>query len=409
VVDSAGLKIEGDNKTEPPKPTSKALGYIVATIITLPLMLVLTIATGRRTGQMPLWPQFICFVVFFGIANAINRGRKYQAGHGQQADILIQRDEHAPSLSQSGHLSMFGRVGRLVDGKLVITESEMQAIQTNPDAFDNVLTLVTTEGDGGMKTRHIWHLVLQQNKGITFCTSLNQAWRFTSDNVTISEKEVSIQLDDGLRESFPFDTHNSDNAVCLRAWRSKSFQEYKNGDSLGGWGLFAWILVTKKDPGAWLPWELPYQKVADGVATLLADKVNCPTFIRTLVYHLDEERVWKVVENLQAMPADGSRQLLRQLLDSMRTTYQPEWGWPFVLLVLPLVTIPIILFLCAQWGDRPQTVPFGRGANDMVYLGIAGFCAAVVGLPSFIMFSRALSRRSHLRRIAEIEMALRLK
>jgi hypothetical protein len=154
-----------------------------------------------------------------------------------------------------------------------------------------------------------------------------------------------------------------------------------------------------------LSWVLPYQKVADGVAGLLADKSNCPTFIQALVKHADRKRVWKVVENLKALSTEASRQLLRQLLTAMRTEYRPHWVAPYVLLVFPL--IPIAIWI-ASFVNTPRTVPFGRGPDDMFYLGMVGFFVALLGLPSLITFCIALSGRAKLRRIAETETALRL-
>jgi hypothetical protein len=280
---------------------TNAVAFIVAALL-------LTVIGIITRGQPSGWVLGGVIVFTFGIANAINVAIRHSATSAPvSAPILevapeaevkpfdpstnaIARHEQREPCSMSYGLD----VGRVVNGRFMLTREEMQRIQADPTKFNNVLELLSQPSmtvPGSQGTR--WFLVLSPHSAALFSEGMAEVWSVAPDGVSFArhllarDLVATIESIDGRTETFR-DQQGYVGArmgitvwTCLIAWTSSSWTEYRLEQSSfpDGLGLLAHELETGHSPRGYLPWELPYADVPQGVALL---EGNAPVLAKIL-------------------------------------------------------------------------------------------------------------------------------
>jgi hypothetical protein len=251
-------------------------------LVIIPLGLILVIALADRSGgglRTPWFVNLILFVVFFGIANAINRARQHRPSRqaapppvvAESQAVVEQKTAAVDPAAKGGYLA-----GHWEQDRLVVSQGEIAAIMKNPDAFDNVITGIERQQPGFFSIPGWWFLVLARKAAVAFKADGSQVWALRPADVTYDH----IASVDGRSQAIAFD------GTCIAAWKSASWEEFaaaeadrtkaqhrsKPAQKAARWDLLMWSLQTRKDPSSWLSFDLPYDSVNAALTQLSA----CP-------------------------------------------------------------------------------------------------------------------------------------
>jgi len=397
------------------------IGYAVAFLVTIPVASVVMIAIGNTTGKMPVWLTFIAFVVFFMIANGVNRVLRHGGVSTEPPPVVPDVDgEHSPEagtrvapsvtsvpsgtpkaqVAKEAIVEVLGEVaGREHGGRFVITETEMQAIDNTPNVFHNVLTLETIEE--GLSTRRTWRIVLGKSEGVAFCFALGVVWSFSKDDIRITTDEICLDRPDGRCETFPRESIQG--PICLASWLSHSLEDFRQAVEMydlefGVWSLLAWQFSEGKDPKSWLSWSLPYSNTAEAIGMLMEDESGCRTFMAALLN--DEETLWKAMDNLKRTTSPTERTFLEDLTARAEKQFSNSAKSANGCLAVSGIgcLIPSLILLGIGFS---QAIPAGwevfkRDANGIEFLVLGGLFAAVP-IWAVAAASRARARRTRIR------------
>lgn len=181
-------------------------------------------------------------MLIFGIANAISASRRHAPkkmgitapvlevppeadklvlsnddGDIKQVDAECAQTQFTPAScqvsGQTPRLSLDGSsldVGRIVNGRLMLTRDELQDVRTTCHQYNNVLVLSKPEpamspGSGPIK----WYLVLSKDSAVFFNQTVDQIWSVEPSGVSLDADtrgwQVRIESIDGRTEKIRLD------------------------------------------------------------------------------------------------------------------------------------------------------------------------------------------------------------
>lgn len=164
--------------------------YLIAVLVTITLGVVFRL----EPGGLPL-----IAIGFFmvGIATAWNRYRRHSArGIAVSAPILPSGAElksqtgfaeHASDLNDGESLWDPSRIiGRIVDGRLMLTMEELTSAVQQPRNYANLL-MFNNRAELGEAVGKVWFLALGLKSGVFFDADRTQVWTVTPDTVEIPD------------------------------------------------------------------------------------------------------------------------------------------------------------------------------------------------------------------------------
>lgn len=292
---------------------------ILAFIATIVALVAFNVTTGRTPGIVL---QLIVGILVFGIANAISASRRHAPkkmgitapvlevppeadnlvlsnddGDIKQVDSECVQTQFTPaSCQESGQTPRLSlgapslNVGRILNGRLMLTRDELNDVRTNCHQFNNVLVLRKPEpamspGSGPIK----WYLVLSQDSAVFFNQAVDQIWSVEPSGVSIVAAatqgwQFRIESIDGRIEKFRIDPTDTA-SDCIIAWKSASFEEFMRSSPTNwprGSGLLGHELETGHSPASFLRWMLPHATLQQGLSMLQSDSASMTQFVRAI-------------------------------------------------------------------------------------------------------------------------------
>ena len=265
----------------PAKEPSAAVGWVIGALVTIPVMIILVVATTKPTYgggvQIPWYVNLIGILVLCGVANAINRARRNRPSSGTAVtplvldsdDVATQTASQVDATAKGGYVA-----GRMHDSRWIVSSGEMAAIVKNPDAFDNVVAGREPQAAMSAAPGAMWFLVLGRESGVAFRQDGSQVWSVRPEGIAPSQLNTMVSSIDGRTQRIELD------ATCVAAWRADTWEGFCRAVNPKGtptpsqlparWALLVWSLSTRKDPTAWLRFKLPYGSIKDGLSQLCA-------------------------------------------------------------------------------------------------------------------------------------------
>jgi len=388
------------DESKPRRQPSAAVGYVVATLVTIPVIIVLVILFAPRGGGGGNVPWYVtggAVLVFMAVAQSINRYRRYKA-QGEVVDIPVV-DEPAAAEADGAVVAEVepgekgGRIaGRWHDKRFVLSTAEIQAIAAEPEAFDNVIVAQEVQqvmASGLTK----WFLVLTRGTGVAVRQDGSQVWPIAPSNIAREPKwfAAMFQIDsvDGRSQRV-----TSEDWQCVVAWQSGSWDEYvakaeamrrmpRTKPVPAEWAMLSWALKGPREPSAWLPFDLPYASAQEGLAKLCAQ----PDELARVVECVGHKEAAKWVEH--AAPADA--ETLRQAASgsALRKSSKHLKSGIAALIIGPLLGTAVGWFMSSMM----------TGERDMANIGLVFGC--IIG-GIFVAFGvGAILYARHLKKVGE--------
>lgn len=274
---------------------------MIYNVVAFLVCVIILIAIGIAGGGMPKsWVQFTLMIVCFGIANAIRTARRHSAKGAPESKPLIstpvvtapQAPTKATPIAKPAIETRDGSVvaGQLVEGRLMLTDVELQAIIKGHTGFANVVRLpippsVATVGNPG----GAWYLAVSPTSGVFFNESGSEIWSVSPKGLALKRNPISdiitgleVRSVDGRQEAVLFG--EQPNLSCILAWMSDSYEDFKrvapNHEVL--WGLLSREIVTNRAATPFIRWQLPYRTAAEGFEQVCQEPDSLKRFAMTM-------------------------------------------------------------------------------------------------------------------------------
>jgi hypothetical protein len=284
-------RVVKEHTIKPTRRPSSVTGYLLAIPLTLPVLFVLVLVTGRRGAGISWFVTAAGAITYGIIASAINRYRmrSFTETSGTSPVVLLPEPESVLKQETESAGARPRIVGQWIDGRFLLTKADLARIRQEPARFDNVLVCTTEPSGVSGSLGDRWYIVLARGSAIACSGDLSEIW--TVDRNRLEPKEVScgaltgsfrLRSTEGAKLVLQFDASI---LLCLLVWRSDNWQDYlkRAGETKppGGlwktppqWALLVWSIDSEKDPNAWISFPLPYTSNREGLKQLCAKRAD---------------------------------------------------------------------------------------------------------------------------------------
>lgn len=276
------------------------LANTLATILAIITGVVIAVLNG---GHVNNWLLMSIVVVYFGIAQSYNASRRHAAkGEAVSAPViddppepadkhttraLLVEQDRCPADTIASDSTEARTVGRIVDGRLMLSQPEIKAVRHDCKQFANVLEVVKPAGAMNPGSDSRWYLVLSRESAVFMDESGQQIWTVNPSGLRPKRHPISNVLTGLIVESVDGRKEIVNCTVtawpCVFAWMSNSHDEYLGHHDPSwpnGWGLFGHELITGNSPRDFLRWQLPYANTQEGIRLLEQEPHTIPEFVK---------------------------------------------------------------------------------------------------------------------------------
>jgi len=238
------------------------------------------------------WGMALSIGIFFAVAEAVNRARRYRAKTESEeppvADSSVKQGSVAPMLVPVGRGTVKRTAGKIVNGRLVLPPAEMEAIIKEPAAFNNVITVEEHSANVSGINRK-WSIVLAKNQAVAFSWDKAETWTVLPSGLPDYKARATfafeLQSTDGSLQ--PVAVDDPLEAAALRAWRCETWQQFQSESQnprlpkgyLHAWALMGFFLKTGKDIAPYLQFAPPYGTLEEGLSLLCSKPTEFATIL----------------------------------------------------------------------------------------------------------------------------------
>ncbi|HOF17544.1 MAG TPA: hypothetical protein PK082_01445 [Phycisphaerae bacterium] len=355
-------------------------------VVVFIIILILALKPGKDETLAP-WVIGILVALAIGVAAAVNRSRQAQKRRGHaprpvvssDSDVVTETHRERPEAT-----SEVESIGRIVEGRFVISDEELLAVRRNPASYSNVIVVEEYVGSTLSASEAKWYLILSPGEAIAVREDASSVWSVAPDGFTYAKRYViSIRGTGGQTQPV---TATPVQAAVLQAWKASTWEGFRKSvrplprgypQFSQDWTLVAHYLSTGHDVSPYVGCAPPYGSLKEGLVRLCQNEKDLIAVIQAVGAKEANKRI-----------ADLPPELLPSFQRAVRIAFSRS-GRRFVLagclmtgLAGPLTGIVTYLLVVdpPRKKDLPETIALVCVMGAIALGGIAMLCYGVTCL-----------------------------